>query len=131
MLVLHQSFFYVGTSSGVPLIINMHKVVREILFARFNPVQNRLKPRQHKIYFCFPYIRWGLNFLSNQCHHYRKLIIANNYSTECDTGKTKITYYYAASLKHDLTRLNGLTTLPTELSWHGCLTPKSSNTLST
>ena len=30
--------------------------------------------------------------------------------TECDTGKTKITCYYAASLKHDLTRLNGLTT---------------------
>ena len=31
--------------------------------------------------------------------------------TEYDTGKTKITCYYAASLKHDLTRLNGLTTL--------------------
>ena len=30
--------------------------------------------------------------------------------TEYGTGKTKITCYYAASLKHDLTRLNGLTT---------------------
>ena len=30
--------------------------------------------------------------------------------TECDTGKTKITCYYAASFEHDLTRLNGLTT---------------------
>ena len=29
--------------------------------------------------------------------------------TECDTGKTKITCYYAASFEHDLTRLNGLT----------------------
>ena len=29
--------------------------------------------------------------------------------TECDTGKTKITCYYA--LKYDLTRLNGLTTV--------------------
>ena len=30
--------------------------------------------------------------------------------TDCDTGKTKITCYYAASFEHDLTRLNGLTT---------------------
>ena len=30
--------------------------------------------------------------------------------TEYDTGKTKITCYYTAPFKHDLTRLNGPTT---------------------
>ena len=41
--------------------------------------------------------------------------------TECDTGKTKITCYYAASLEHDLTRLNGLTTviLPPRVFYRG------------
>ena len=34
-------------------------------------------------------------------------ISTDDVSTECDTGKTKITC--AASFEHDLTRLNGLT----------------------
>ena len=42
----------------------------------------------------------------------------NEVGTECDRGKTKITCYYAASLEHDLTRLNGLTTMSLLHNFH-------------